>query len=1019
MQNKGFVIFISAVLAVICLYYLSFTPAVNHYEKKAAEIAQLQGDAKAKAYLDSMANEKIWFGYTLKKARTQQIGLGLDLKGGMNVILRVNAKDLVYNLSGKYDDDSFLKALDAAAVSTTSGDFIDKFVAEFKKLSHNTALATVFGNGPLREEISPRSADDQVIKILKEKFNSASEATINVLRTRIDRFGVVSPNIQKIEGEGRILIELPGVKEPERVRDLLQKSANLQFWRTYSYQEVQGDLINANQKLSALAKAPVTHSAESINQEELPAAAENAELSDATANKEKEDLTDKDVVEQEVKANDKTSATSEEGKTESNASQATILHEKDNILFSLLSPGGRGGATVGIAHDADRKTIDSLLLVAHEKGFLREDLKLIWGNKPITDPSTKKETDLYELYAIRNSRTGEPDLTGDVVTSSKSEVSDQKIGNRGPVVTMTMNEEGARHWARLTKENIGRAIAIVLDDVVYSAPNVNSEITGGRSEISGSFTVEETVDLANVLNSGKMDASVVIEQENVVGPSLGQGSIRAGIISFVIAIILLMIYMVMMYGLVPGLIVDGALIINTFFTLGILASFHSVLTLSGIAGIVLTLGMAVDANVLIFERIKEEIRAGKSMTRAINDGYGNAFSAIFDSNITTIITGIVLFFFGTGPIRGFATTLIIGLIASFLTAVFLTRIIAEALDKKGKMSKQTYTTSISKNFFTNCNYNILGSWKKGIILPIVLIVLGIVALSVWGFNQGIEFSGGRNFIVEFDQPVKVKDVSEKVRPVFNQKASVISIGTDGKQVRISTNYEITNNTKAIEDTINNMLYESVQDFYLVKPDKETFLTKNIISSQKVSASMSQDIARKALIAVIIALVFMAIYILIRFRYIHYSIGAFASVVATTLCILGLYALLWRIMPFTMELDQNFIAAVLAIIGYSINDVVVVFDRIRETHNLYPNRDLFTSINESLNRTLARTFNTSLTTFLVMIIIFLFGGASMRSFTFAILLGIVIGTYSTLFVATPVTYLIAKAGIDRKKTKQAK
>lgn len=985
MQNKGFVIFITTALAIICAYYLSFTPVVRHYESKAEMMTAAGQDGKA--YLDSMANEKVWFGHTLKKARTQQIGLGLDLKGGMNVVLRLNAKDLLRNLSGNSEDPNFLKALDNAAKSSQSGDFVDKFVDEYKKLAPQGQLVVIFGNGDLREQISARSTNEEVIKILKEKYESASEASINVLRTRIDRFGVVAPNIQRIEGEGRILVELPGVKEPERVRSLLQQSANLQFWRTYNYAEVEADLINANSRLSAMTSAPMVEA----TAEETPANEEEAENESA-------DSTDA------VAANPTTVVAQETKAPETN----------DNVLFSRLQLMN-GGAVVGMARNADRAAIDSLVQVARERGFIREDLLLLWANAPFVDPQTKKETDYYQLYAIRGNRSGQPDLGGDVVTTAKSEMS-QSIARRGPVVTMAMNEEGARKWARLTKENIGKPIAVVLDDVVYSAPAPSSEITGGRSEISGDFTVEQTIDLANVLNSGRMEASVTIEQENVVGPTLGEESIRSGVISFFIALLLLMIYMCLAYGIIPGLIADGALIINSFFTLGILASFHSVLTLSGIAGLVLTLGMAVDANVLIFERIKEELRAGKSMSRAIADGYGNAFSAIFDSNITTIITGIVLYAFGTGPIRGFATTLIIGLVASFITAVFLTRIVVEFLDKKGKMNKVTYTTSMTRNLLVNPSFDILGKRKLGLAIPAALILVGVIGMFTIGLNKGIEFSGGRNFVVAFDQKVAIEDVRSALAPQLDNKLVITSLGSEGLEVRIATNYMIEENTAEVEDAINDKLYEACKGFYKTPVSKDKFLSESIVSSQKVSASMSHDISRKAIIAVFVSLLFMALYILGRFRHISYSLGAFASVTATTLTILSLYVLLWKVMPFTMEIDQNFIAAILAIIGYAINDTVVVFDRVRETVKNYPNRDSYTVMNDALSSTLSRTLNTSLTTFLVMFIIFIFGGASMRSFTFAILLGVIIGTYSTLFVASPIAYMV---GAKREKKAHSK
>lgn len=1002
MQNKGFVIFIVAFLSLICLYYISFTPVVNHYDKKADEIAAMRTGDKARydgdlaaynrayqknkqAYLDSMANEKVWFGYTLKKARQQQIGLGLDLKGGMNVVLHLDGTELLRNLANHSEAPAFLKALETTR--NTAGDgFIDQFVREYKKINPQGQLAALFGNGSLRDQISARTTDDKVVDILKERYEAAIGASLNVLRTRIDRFGVVSPNLQRIEGQDRILVELPGIKEPERVRELLQRSANLQFWRTYRYEEIIEDLNNANTRLmqgAASATQEKTVTADSTETQTETLQADSAQQKELVANAEQE---------------------------------KTAGQNAAKSLFALLQPVNRG-TIVGMARAADREEIDAMLHIAKEKKYLREDLMLLWGNAPVKDPTTKKETDLYELYAIRGSRFGQPDLSGDVVTSAKSEVRND-IGQNKPVVSMTMDEEGSRQWARLTKDNIGRSIAIVLDGVVYSAPNVPEKITGGRSEISGSFTIEETTDLANVLGSGKMETSITIEQENVVGPTLGQESIRAGIISFIIAILLLAIYMCIIYGLVPGLIADGALIVNSFFTIGIMASFHSVLTLSGIAGLVLTLGMAVDANVLIFERIKEELRAGKTVTRAIKDGYGNAFSAIFDSNLTTVITGAVLFFFGTGPIKGFATTLVIGVIASFITAVFLTRLVVEALDRKGKMSKITYTTSISRNLLVNPQYNILGSRKKGLVFFGALIIAGLIAIFTVGLNKGIEFSGGRNFVVAFDTPVSTEAVRSSLTGPLEGKVLVTSIGTEGKEVRISTNYKIDQNTEAAENEVNAKLYEGLKGFYQGEVTPDQFSSEKIVSSQRVSPSMSKDIRDKAIVAVLISLVFVALYILLRFRNVAFSLGAFGAVSATTLSILSLYALLWKVMPFALEIDQNFIAALLAIIGYSINDVVVVFDRVRETTNLYPNRDRFSVMNDALNSTLARTLNTSLTTFLVMLVVFILGGASMRSFTFSILLGVAIGTFCTLFVAAPIAYTTLVSSDKKRKNKIA-
>lgn len=968
MQNKGFVILFAALLTIICAFYISFTPVVRHYDQKA--LAMTAAGEDGKAYLDSMANEKVWFGYTLKKARNQQIGLGLDLKGGMNVVLKVNGRDLLRNLSGHNQSPAFIEAIDRAA-KEGANDFVGTFVEAYKELEPSGSLAVIFSNGPLRDVISPKSSDQEVIKELQEKYSSAIDAAINVLKTRIDRFGVVAPNVQRIEGQGRILVELPGVTEPQRVRELLQRSANLQFWRTYTYDEIASDLVDANNRLTAMANG--------------------------------KDLTPADTT---------TTA------ADSTAVQKPATGGVENVLFSKLNITNRG-TIVGYARRADLDKIDEMLEEAQKQKMIREDLMLLWGNSPIKDPQTGKETDIYELYAIRGNRNALPDLGGEVVTSARSEVRND-LGQNRPVVTMTMNDEGARKWARLTGDNIGRNIAIVLDGVVYSAPNVNSEITGGRSEISGHFTVDETTDLANVLNSGRMEASVEIEQESVVGPTLGSESIQAGIISFAIAIILLMIYMCLAYGLIPGLIADGALILNSFFTLGVLASFHSVLTLSGIAGLVLTLGMAVDANILIFERIKEELRAGKSMTRAIQDGYGNAFSAIFDSNLTTVITGGVLYAFGTGPIRGFATTLIIGVIASFITAVFLTRIVVEALDKKGRMDKVTYTTFLTRNLLNNPSFKILENRNKGFIIFGSILVLGLIGSFVWGLNRGIEFSGGRNYIVAFEQPVSSAEVREALTKPLEEHVLVTSIGTEGNQVRISTNYGIgmAQESEDEELLVIGKVFEGVQKFLPQGTTQQQFVDNYVVSSQRVSPSMSKDISRQAIIAVVLSLIFMGLYILLRFRNWAFSVGAFASVATTTLLIVASYILLWQIMPFTMELDQNFIAALLAIIGYSINDVVVVFDRVRETLHNYPSRDEKLVMNEALNSTLARTVQTSFSTFLVVFIIFLLGGASMRSFTFALLIGIVYGIFCTLFVASPIAYLV-RSKQQRKKLAAAK
>ncbi len=978
MQNKGFVSFVTGALAVICAYYLSFSFVTKQYDDKAEAMEKTE----AKAYLDSMDTQKVWLGYTLKQARNQQIGLGLDLKGGMNVILKLNAGDLLKNLADNPEEPNFYKAIEEAGKKGTEGGFIESFVEQYKKLNPEAKLAVLFGKASLRDDLNPNDDDDKVIKLLKKEYNSAIDASFNVLRTRIDRFGVVAPNLQRLEGQGRILVELPGIKEPKRVRELLSRSANLQFWRTYSLQEVQEDLVAMNNRLSEL-----------HNEELAPldtAGLDSVQLAEAIAKR-----------------------------TELEAG-------RNNILFSKLQLGG-GGAVVGYAKKQDKDAIDALIKEAKELHILRDDLELLWDAKPFQDKEGK-EHDQWALYAIHSNRSKTPDLSGDVVTKA-SQQTDTSNGAKVSV-SMSMNTEGAQKWARMTKEasTTHACIAIVLDGVVYSAPGVENPITGGQSQISGNFSIEEANDLANVLNSGKMETTILIEQESVVGPTLGAESIKAGIISFAIALVLLMIYMCIAYGIVPGMVANTALIINSFFTLGILASFHAVLTLSGIAGLVLTLGMAVDANVLINERIKEELRKGKDMTRSIADGYGNAFSAIFDSNLTTIITGFVLFYFGTGPIRGFATTLIIGLIASFITAVFLTRIIFEWLDKRGSLKNVTYDTALTRNILVDNNYKILGSRKKGYVMPVVILLAGLIATFTIGLNKGIEFSGGRNYIVKFDQQVNNDEIRQALSPSFDDKLVLTSIGTNGDKIRISTNYGVEDNSEAVEKEIKNKLYNGLKPFFKDAPasaelfengvfetnaEGEAVIKTGVESSQKVSASMSSDIKRGALIAVGLALLFMALYILIRFRDVAFSIGAFASVTVTTLIIFSIYTLLWKVMPFTMEVDQNFIAAILAIIGYAINDVVIVFDRIREEVGLYPNRDRGEVINDALNATLSRTLNTSFTTLLVMLIVFALGGASMRSFTFVILLGVIFGTYCTLFVATPIAYEVYKARLKKK------
>ncbi|MDD4591594.1 MAG: protein translocase subunit SecDF [Parabacteroides sp.] len=998
MQNKGFVKVFAVLLTLVCLFYLSFSFVTRHYNSMAATYAN--GDPlKESSYLDSLSTQKVWLGYTLKQCREMEISLGLDLKGGMNVILELNVPDVIRSLSNNNQDENFNKALDLAYQNQGKSqlDFIDLFAEEYKKLDNGARLSAIFSTFELKDKITPKSSDAQVIAVLKSELKSAIDNSFNVLRTRIDRFGVVAPNIQRLETAGRILVELPGVKEPERVRKLLQGSANLEFWETYNLQEIYQQLIAADNALAlALKDSTITTAVDST------AATDSTALASTTTAK-------KDT----AASADSLLAKIDKGKTQNaQANQNMEEFAKQHPLFALLQINQYNGQlvpgpVVGIADTKNIAKINEYLNMKQIKEILPRNLSLKWGVKAIDE----KER-FFNLYAIKvTNRDGSPALGGDVVTDANADFA-QQAGRSEQEVSMTMNAEGAKEWARLTKENIGRSVAIVLDGMVYSAPTVQVEITGGRSQITGHFTPEEAKDLANVLKSGKMAASVHIVQEDVVGPSLGQEAINSGIISFIIALVLLMIYMCGFYGIIPGLIADGALVANIFFTMGVLASFQAVLTLPGIAGMVLTLGMAVDANVLIYERTKEELRAGKSLGKAISDGYSNAFSAIFDSNLTTVITGVVLFYFGTGPIRGFATTLIIGLIASFLTAVFLTRIVYEALLAKDKVKNITFVTSLTKDLLTNPKVDFLSIRKVGYLIPASIIVLGAISMATIGLNNGIDFTGGRNYIVRFNHDVKTDQIRSMVEKQIGGTVNVIQIGTPD-QVRISTNFRIEDTAPTVDQEIETRLFESLKSQLPEGTTEQQFTTDFIRSSQKVGPSMADDIKKGAILAVVFSMICMAIYILLRFRDVSFSIGAFASVTSTTLCIIAFYTLLWKILPFSMEVDQTFIAAILTIIGYSINDTVVVFDRIRETIGLYPKRDRYQVINDALNSTLCRTLNTSSTTLVVVLCIFILGGSSIRSFTFAILLGIVIGTYSTLFVATPIAYELQKKKINKK------
>lgn len=977
MQNKGFVKVLAVLLTLVCLFYLSFSFVTRYHMDKAA-----QDPRGAAHYLDSVQNEKVWLGsYTLKQCREMEIGLGLDLKGGMNVILEVSVPDVVKTLADNKTDEAFNKAIAQAAKEqvTSQEDFITLFVRAYKKEAPQGKLAELFATQQLKDKVNTRSTDAEVEKVLREEVKAAVDNSYNVLRTRIDRFGVVQPNIQTLEGSmGRIMVELPGIKEPERVRKLLQGSANLEFWETFEAKEIVPFLISADQKAASL-----------LAMEEKT---DTVVAQTETANT--------------VSAKDSLTAALK-GEQVAESTDMEQL-KKQHPLAAVLQMNQSGvGAIVGYADYKDTASVNNILAMPEIKKMMPRDLKLMWGVKASDFDKTGR---IFELYAIKSTeRNGRAPLEGDVITDAKDEY-DQF---NKPCVSMSMNTEGARRWAVLTKQNIGKEIAIVLDGYVYSAPRVNGEITGGNSQITGNFTPELTKDLANVLKSGKMPAPARIVQEDIVGPSLGQESINQGIMSFIVALIILMTYMCAMYGFISGMIANMALFINFFFTLGILTSFQAALTMSGIAGMVLSLGMAVDANVLIYERTKEELRAGKGTKQALSEGYANAFSAIFDSNLTSIITGIILFYFGTGPIRGFATTLIIGILCSFFTAVFLTRLVYEHYMGKDKWLNLTFTTGISKNLMQNVHYNFMGKIKRSFTIWGTIIIICLISFVVRGLSQSIDFTGGRNFVVQFEQKVAPETVRSLLQPkVGDANVQAIALGTDGKTVRVTTNYRIEENSSTIDSEIEEFLYDALKEGNLLGEgttleifiDRDNRAGGSIISSQKVGPSIADDIKTSAIWSVVFALIAIGLYILIRFRNIAFSIGATVALAADTVLIIGAYSLCHGWMPFSLEIDQTFIGAILTAIGYSINDKVVIFDRVREFFGLYIKRDRAQLFNDSLNTTLCRTINTSLSTLIVLLCIFFLGGDSIRSFAFAMILGVVIGTLSSLFIAAPVAYL---------------
>lgn len=961
MQNKGFVKVIAVLLSLICLMYLSFSYPTHKYEAKAEQMTAQGKDGAA--YLDSMRNETVWLGKTLKDCEALQIGLGLDLKGGMNVVLEVSVPDVVKNLAGESaNDPKFKEAYSKAVAQAKKGDidFVDAFVSAYQQLNGTNKLGGIFASKLGEKNISYNSSDADVKKVLNEEVNAAVENSNKVVRSRIDRFGVAQPNIQILRGKGQIgqiMVEMPGIKEPERVRKLLQGSANLEFWETYTLGETMSSLTALDKRLAG-------------------ADAKDSAAADSTKAK---------------------------------AAKAKSAAEQHPLFSKLIMMQGMQptNCVVGYAIAKDTAAINAMVNSDAAKSILPADLKLAWGVKN----ASGMKANVFELYALR-ANNGLPSMQGDVIADAKDEF-DQ---NHRPIVSMTMTTSGARDWATLTKKNLKKCVAIVLDGYVYSAPVVQNEITGGNSQISGNFTTDDTRDLANVLNSGKMPAPTKIVQEETVGPSLGAASIQAGFTACVVAFVLLMVFMCCFYGLIPGMVANVALILNFFFTFGILTSFQAALTMSGIAGMVLSLGMAVDANVLIYERTKEELKAGKGIKTALAEGYGNAFSAIFDSNLTSIITAVILYNFGTGPIRGFAMTLGIGIVCSFFTAVWVSRIVFEHFLNKDKWLGLTFTTGLSKNFLSNANVNFMKMGRRSIYVFIIGAVIAIGFLATRGLSSGIDFTGGRNYVIEFEQKgVTPEQVQKAVAAKVNAKdpnASVSAIAittTSNAAVRLSTNYRIDDDNESIDQDVEHFIYDALHEAKLIKADYNTFIDRDnhtggsIISAQKVGPTVANDMVRGAITAVLLSLAAIFVYILIRFRNVAFSVGSVVALVFDTLLVVGVYSICWGWIGFSLEVDQTFIGAILTVIGYSINDKVVVFDRMRENLQLHPRMKYFDLFNMSLNSTLTRTVMTSATTFLVLLCIFILGGDSIRSFAFAMILGVIFGTLSSIFLAAPIAY----------------
>ncbi len=973
MQNKGAIIILAVALALVSIYQLSFTAATWTVKKDARAYAN--GDlVKESQYLDSMSTlskeEWSFLGNTFKECQKKEINLGLDLKGGMNVTLEVSVEDVLRALSNYSQDKSFNDAIARTKElqKQSQSDFLTLFGRAFEEVAPDAKLSAIFGTVELKDKINFNSTNEDVLKVLEEEVDVAIENSFNILRTRIDRFGVVQPNITKLSTKGRILIELPGQKDPQRVRELLQGTANLEFWETYENSEIINYLISANETLRQMRVADGTITEETVAD------------STATSDSDLLDLID-------------------ENTTTASDSQTREEYNKQNPLFAVLSPNvsstgePMSSCMVGLALVTDTATVNRYLKMNQIKSIFPRDVKFLWSQAPY--PYTEGG-DYYELHAIKvNTRDGRAPLDGSVITSARPSTN---IVNNSITVDMTMNAEGAKTWARMTRDSLGRCIAVVLDDYVRSYPRVQSEITGGNTEISGNFTLEQATDLANILKSGKMPAPAKIVSDTTVGPTIGKEATRSGLISLIIAFVIILIFMICFYSKSGGTVADIALLANVFLLFGVLASLGSVLTLPGIAGIVLTLGMSVDANVLIFERIKEELRSGKGVKLAIADGYKNAYSAIIDSNVTTLLTGIVLYALGSGPIKGFATTLVIGILTSLFSAIFITRLIYEARLKK--TSNLTFSVKATENFLKGINFDFIGARKTAYLISGIIIGVGIISLCVRGLNLGLDFKGGRTYVVRFEQPVSTDQVADNLENVFGIRPQVVTYGDDN-QVKITTTYKI--EETGYDDEAEDLLYQGLSSMIGGGVSKETFLSDYRVSSETVGPTIAADIKIRAIWSIFFALVIMFTYIFIRFRNWQYGLGAVVALMHDALVVIGIFSLLYGILPFSMEIDQAFIAAILTIIGYSVNDTVVIFDRIREYRGLYRKRPLKEVLNIAINDTLSRTVITSITTFLTVFTIFLFGGETIRGFVFALMVGIISGVYSTIFIATALVY----------------